>query len=214
MIFPLLLLMANAQHIRPWQDEVMSERRQDRQRLQQRALLERVMDRMDIWGAEAMSTQDLAREVRYDLRLLGRLAQPEDVFFPEHGEILESLTEMLDRAGLGEACLSLARLQEEEREHWLRRLSVIHAHPRLRARRMELDQEYQDLFAAHFRRYSAAGPAGERSAEFEAAAIMAVFRRAERLWLDGGGRPVLPVLVHEGLSLLWPALYPHQRKRG
>jgi MftR C-terminal domain len=184
----------------------------ERQRQQQRQLLERIMDRMDIWGLEAMTTQELSREVGSDLRLLGRLAQPEDVFFPEHGELYESISEMLEHAGLAEACMALARLQEEERDHWIRRLKVIESHPRLRARRMELDREFQDLFTTHFRHYGAPGVAGDRSAEFEAAALLGALRAAERMWLEGNGRPVLPVLVHEALALLWPALYPHQRK--
>lgn len=185
----------------------------ERQRQQQRQLLERVMDRMDIFGMEAMTTRELSREVGSDLRLLGKLAEPEDVFFPEHGELFEALSDMLDHAGLGEACMALARLQEEERDHWIRRLRTIEQHPRLRARRMELDREFQDLFASHFRRYGALGAAGERSAEFEAASVMGVLRAAERIWLEGNGRPVLPVLVHEALTQLWPALYPHQRKQ-
>jgi len=41
-----------------------------------------------------------------------------------------------------------------------------------------------------------------------------VLREAERLWVAGNGRPMLPVLVHEALGLLWPALYPQAKRHG
>jgi hypothetical protein len=174
----------------------MSERRQERQRQQRRLLLERAMD---CAAADALERQE------------GQ-APLADVFFPEHQETLALLGEMLERVGLQETCLALARHQEEDRDHWLRRLAFIEADPGLRARREVLDRDYLGLYTTHFQRWGAAGPAGERSAAFEAGSLLGALRTAERLWVAGQGRPPLPVLVQEALALLWPALYPHVRR--
>jgi AcrR family transcriptional regulator len=135
-----------------------------------------------------------------------------DLFFHDHQDLARGLGEALERAGLEEALQALARHLEEDREHWLRRLERIEAEPALRARRVELDQDYLELFAAHFRRWGAAGVQAERLAEIEAGLVLAALRGALRLWVRGQGRPVLPVLVQEALALLWPALYAHARR--
>ena len=132
--------------------------------------------------------------------------------FHDHADLVRGLAESLERAGLPEACQALARHLEEDREHWLRRLERIEAEPALRARRAELDRDYLDLFAAHFGRWGMAGTQGERIAQLEACLLLAVLRGAERLWVQGRGRPVLPVLVQEALAVVWPALYGHARR--
>jgi len=136
----------------------------------------------------------------------------EALFFHDHAELVRGLGEAVERSGLAEALQALARHLEEDRDHWLRRLERIEADPALRARRAALDQDYLELFAAHFGRWGAAGPQGERIAQLEAALLLAALRGAERLWVRGGGRPVLPVLVQEALAVLWPALYGHARR--
>lgn len=190
----------------------MASRRREKGEVQSRALLERALDVLESSGWEALDPDRLAQTTGLPLRSLKRFTNPEDLFFPEHGELLDSLPLMLEKVGLAEACMSLARFQEETRDHWLRRLRVIEAEPRLRLRRGELDGEIQACLAAHFRRWGTAGPQGERSAELEAALVLTALRGAERLWVQGNGRPTLPVLVQEALALLWPALYPHVRR--
>lgn len=135
-----------------------------------------------------------------------------DLFFHDHADLLSGLREALDQSGLAEACLALARHLEEDREHWLRRLAAIQADPVLAGRRAHLDQDYLELFAGHFRRWGAAGVQGERVADLEAGLALAALRGAERLWLRGQGRPVLPVLVQEALAVAWPALYAHAKR--
>lgn len=135
------------------------------------------------------------------------------LFFHDHAALVEGLAEVLEREGLLEACLALARHLEEDRDHWLRRLEQVETQPSLRSRRHELDREYVEVFAAHFRRWGAAGPQGERTARLEALLVLAALRGAEHLWLEGAGRPTLPVLMQEALALLWPALYAHARRR-
>lgn len=139
-------------------------------------------------------------------------AGAEALFFHDHADLVRGLAEALERSGLAEACQALARHLEEDRDHWLRRLERIHAEPALRARQAELDQDYLELFAEHFRRWGAAGSHGERVAALEACLLLAALRGAGRLWVQGQGRPVLPVLVQEALAVLWPALYGHARR--
>ena len=166
----------------------MGGRRQERQEQQRREALERALAIPEL-GAEAL-------------------------FFHDHAGLVRGLGEAVERSGLAEALQALARHLEEDRDHWLRRLERIEADPALRGRRAALDQDYLDLFAAHFGRWGAAGPQGERIAQLEAALLLAALRGAERLWVRGGGRPVLPVLVQEAMALVWPALYAHARRYG
>jgi len=135
-----------------------------------------------------------------------------ELFFHDHADLVRGLAEALERAGLAEACLALARHLEEDRDHWLRRLARIQADPALAARRAELDRDYLEVFAEHFRRWGAAGVQGERLADLEAGLALAAWHGAERLWLRGQGRPALPVLAQEALAVVWPALYGHARR--
>jgi hypothetical protein len=179
----------------------MSQRRQDRQRQQRRDELERAMARVE--AGEDLGEPGLATRA---------FAEPESLFFPEHGELVAGLAEVLAGEGLVEACLALARHLEEDREHWLRRLTLVEANPRLRAWRAALDLDYLAVFSAHFRRWGAAGVQGERVADLEASCTLGALQGALRLWVRSGGRPVLPVLMQEALAVLWPALYAHARR--
>jgi hypothetical protein len=171
----------------------MDGRRQARQRQQRREALERAMEPSER-GAP------------------GALDSAEDLFFHDHADLVRGLAEALEREGLLEACQALARHLEEDRDHWLRRLERMEAEPALRARRAELERDYLEVFTGHFRRWGAAGIQGERLAELEGGLALAALRGAERLWLKGRGRPLLPILVQEALALLWPALYAHARR--
>ncbi len=139
-------------------------------------------------------------------------ADLEAILFHDHADLVRGLAEVLDRAGLVEAFQALARHLEEDGGPWLRRLERIEADPALRARRAELDRDYLEVLSGHFRRWGAAGPQGERTSDLEATLALAALHGAQRLWVKGRGRPVLPVLVDEALAVLWPALYAHARR--
>jgi hypothetical protein len=177
----------------------MNGRRQERQLQQRREALERAMDLLQA-GTPLAELPDQTP------------AQLGAIFFHDHADLVRGLAEVLERQGLPEACHALARHLEDDRDLELRRLEVMAAEPALRAQRAVLDRDYQAVLAAHFRRWGAAGAHGERQAELEADLALAALRGAERLWVRGHGRPVLPVLVQEALSLLWPALYAHARR--
>jgi hypothetical protein len=177
----------------------MNGRRQERQLQQRREALERAMDLLESGAPMA----DLPAQP---------LVDPGGIFFHDHADLVRGLAEVLERQGLLEAGLALARHLEDDRDLWLRRLERIEAEPALRARRAGLDQDYLAVFSAHFRHWGAAGAHGERQAELEACLVLAALRGSERLWVRGQGRPVLPVLVQEALALLWPALYAHARR--
>jgi glyoxylase-like metal-dependent hydrolase (beta-lactamase superfamily II) len=175
----------------------MAGRRQERQLQQRREILERTLDLLD-------AGQDVPQ-----LRTQGGL---EAVFFHDHADLVQGLAEVLERSGLEEAFQALARHLEEDRDAWLRRLERMEAEPSLRAARAALERDYLAVLATHFGRWGAAGVQGERIAQFEAGLALAALRSAERLWVAGHGRPVLPVLVQEALAVLWPALYGHARR--
>ncbi len=175
--------------------------KKDRQLQRRREALERAMDRLEA-GA---SPESLELRSQADLDAL---------FFHDHGDLVRGLAEVLERKDLVEAFQALARHLEEDRDHWLRRLTRMEADPALHARRLQLDRDYLEVFRTHFRRWGAAGAQGERIAELEASLTLTALRTAEGLWLAGNGRPVLPVLVQEALAVLWPALYGHARRHG
>jgi hypothetical protein len=172
----------------------MAGRRQERQHQKHREALERAL-------ADAPSEGSLRSA-----------AELEAIHFHDHADLVRGMAEVLERKGLVDAFQALALHQEEDRDLWLRRLERLETDPALRDRRTVLDRDYRDALAAHFRRWGAAGPQGERIAELEAGLALAALRGAERLWVQGGGRPVLPVLVQEAVALLWPALYGHARR--
>lgn len=177
----------------------MTGTRQERQLQKRRETLDRAMDLLEAGAPPG------AMHVRSQAEL-------EAVFFHDHADLVRGMAEVLDRAGLVDAFQALARHQEEDRDAWLRRLGHLEAHPALRARRAELERDYQKALSAHFRRWGAAGTQGERICDLEATLALAALRGAERLWVEGRGRPVLPVLVQEALAVLWPALYAHARR--
>jgi hypothetical protein len=173
--------------------------RQDRKRQGHREALERALGALESGGGEALpvSVEGLRQ-----------------AFFFDHGDLVRGLAEVLDRQGLSAAFDALARHLEEDGELWRRRLRALEAEPALRALRAELEADYREVLAAHFRRWGAAGVHGERTADLEAALALAALRGAERLWVQGNGRPVMPVLAQEALGVLWPALYAHARRHG
>lgn len=190
----------------------MSDRRLERQRQQFRETLVRALDVLEREGMEGLELPALG-EAAGSRALLNRLPDPEALFFYDHTEILEGLREALGRFAVLEALLAYGEHMEADRDLWLRRLAAVHSEPRLRARQSLLDEELHQVLADHFRRWGAADPAGLRSCELEAWAVLGAVKGAQALWREGNGRPTLPVLLHEAMVLLWPSLYPHQRRR-
>lgn len=188
----------------------MSGRRRQREEGQRRTLLVRALALAEDGGLEAALPGEVARLEGFPLRSLG--PDPEDLFYPDETDLRTGFGEILAQAGLLEAALAWAHHLEGEGELWRRRLALQHREPRLRARRGVLDEAWGEMLEAHFLRWGAAGPAGERTSKLEAALVLAALRGAEGLWWQGNGRPRLPVLVQEALALLWPALYAHARK--
>lgn len=190
----------------------MSGRRAERLQVQRRNLLARALDQAEREGLEALAPEALARSEGLPLRSLG--LEPEDLFFPDEDDLRAAFAAVLDHAGLIEAVMAWARHLQEEGDLWRRRLALTEREPRLRLRRLVLDEAWRGMLAAHFAQWGAAGPAGERAADLEAELALTALRGAERRWIEGGGRPQLLVLAHEALAQLWPALYAHARRHG
>lgn len=168
----------------------MKDRRRDRARTQRRLAVARAVDRVEAEGADGL----------------------EDLLFLDEDDLLAGFGEALEAVGLFDAAMAWAGHLEEDGDLWRRRLALTDREPGLRARRAELDEGWRSLLRAHFVRWGAAGVQGERIARMEAELALAALRGAERLWLEGGGRPLLPILAQEALATLWPALYGHARK--
>ena len=190
----------------------MSGRRIERLQVQRRTLLARALEQAEREGLEALVPEALARSEGLPLRSLG--PEPEDLFFLDEDDLRSAFAAVLDHAGLLEAAMAWARYLQEDSDLWRRRLALTAREPRLRLRRLALDEAWRGMLADHFARWGAAGPAGERAADLEADLTFAALRGAERRWIEGGGRPQLPVLAHEALAQLWPALYAHARRHG
>ena len=122
------------------------------------------------------------------------------------------MAEVLEKQGLPEAFQALAAHCQEDADHWLRRLACLEREPDLRALRAALERDYLEVFRTPFRRWGAGGAQGERVSDLEAALALAALRGAERLWLEGRGRPMLPVLAQEALAVVWPSIYAHARR--
>lgn len=190
----------------------MSGRRSERLQVQRRNLLVRALEQAERDGLGVLVPEALARSEGLPLRSLG--PEPEDLFFPDEDDLRSAFAAVLDHAGLLEAALAWARHLQEEGDLWRRRLALVGREPRLRLRRLVLDEAWRDMLVRHFARWGAAGPAGERVAALEAELTLAALRGVERRWVEGNGRPQLPVLAHEALAQLWPALYAHARRNG
>ena len=193
-----------------WGSFEVKDRRQDRIRTLRRVTLARALERAETEGLAALLNP--GPDAAAGLKSPNLEAQPLDLLFLDEDDLRTWFAEALEAIGLLESALAWARHLEEEGDLWRRRLALNDREPRLRARRGELDEAWRNLLRAHFRRWGAAGVAGERIASVEAELTLAALRGAERLWLEGGGRPLLPILVREALATLWPALYAHARK--
>ena len=183
----------------------MAARRAERAQADRRVLLQRAVAQLEAegWGA-------LAPLAETGLRSLDE--QPEGLLFLDEDDLRDGFLAVLGEAGLVRAVEAWAAHLEEEGELWRRRLRLQVREPRLAARRAELDEAWRQGLRAHFTRWGAAGPAGARTSALEAELVLAALRGAQRLWVEGQGRPVLPVLAQEALATLWPALYAHARK--
>lgn len=128
---------------------------------------------------------------------------------------LASLDEAFDAAlatlGLAEACMALARHLESDAARWQRLLQAVVSDPTLQAARNRHQQVRLNALIRHFETWEAATPEGQRAARFQAAWVVATLQTLEDTWVRQHGRPILPVLMHEGLALLWPALYQRVR---
>lgn len=162
-------------------------------------------------GFDAVTIDDIAAAADVSRRTFFRyFASKEDVILSDHPKRLDELEVALDRrpaeepalTALRHAIMSLAGTYEEEREHMLRRFSLMTTTPALEARSLCLQRNWEtavtDMLAARM----GVDPAQDLRPGVVAATTMAAMRVATANWLASGGQGDLLVIVAEALDLL------------
>src|SRR5256885_9472213 len=162
-------------------------------------------------GFDAVTIDDIAAAADVSRRTFFRyFASKEDVVLSDHPKRLDELQAALDRrpaeepalAALRHAIMSLADTYEEQREHMLRRFSLMTATPALEARSLCLQRNWETSVTEMLAARMGVDPTRDLRPGVVAATTMAAMRVATANWLAGGGRGDLPVTVAASLDLL------------
>jgi AcrR family transcriptional regulator len=162
-------------------------------------------------GFDAVTIDDIATAADVSRRTFFRyFASKEDVILSDHPRRLDELQAALDRRpadepalpALRHAIMSLADAYAEEREHMLRRFSLMTATPALQARSLCLQRNWETSVTEMLAARMGVDPARDLRPGVVAATTMAAMRVATANWLAGGGRGELPVIVATALDLL------------
>ncbi|HEV7688370.1 MAG TPA: TetR family transcriptional regulator [Acidimicrobiia bacterium] len=162
-------------------------------------------------GFDAVTIDDIATAADVSRRTFFRyFASKEDVILSDHPRRLDELQAALDRrpadepalAALRHAVMSLADSYAEQREHMLRRFSLMTATPALQARSLCLQRNWETSVTEMLAARMGVDPTRDLRPGVVAATTMAAMRVATANWLAGGGRAELPVIVATALDLL------------
>jgi AcrR family transcriptional regulator len=162
-------------------------------------------------GFDAVTIDDIATAADVSRRTFFRyFASKEDVILSDHPKRLDELQAALDRRPVDEpaltalrhAIMSLADTYEEEREHMVRRFSLMTTTPALEARSLCLQRNWETSVTEMLAARMGVDPARDLRPGVVAATTMAAMRVATANWLAGGGQGELPVIVAAALDLL------------
>src|SRR2546423_9530410 len=162
-------------------------------------------------GFDAVTIDDIAAAADVSRRTFFRyFASKEDVILSDHPKRLDELEAALDRrpadepalTALRHAIMSLADTYEEEREHMLRRFSLMTATPALEARSLRLQRNWGTSVTEMLAARMGVDPASDLRPGVVAATTMAAMRVATANRPARGGREELPVIVATALDLL------------
>src|SRR5437764_3992155 len=162
-------------------------------------------------GFDAVTIDDIAAGADVSRRTFFRyFASKEDVILSDHPRRLDELQAALDRrpadepalAALRHAVLWLADTYEEQREHMLRRFSLVSTTPALEARSLCLQRNWETAVTAMLADRMGVDPAADLRPGVVAATVMAAMRVATGNWLARGGEGDLPATVAAALDLL------------
>jgi AcrR family transcriptional regulator len=162
-------------------------------------------------GFDGVTIDDIAAAADVSRRTFFRyFASKEDVILSDHPRRLDELQAALDRRPLEEpaltalrhAIMSLVSTYEEQRDHMVRRFTLMTETPALQARSLCLQRNWEtavtEMLAARMR----VDPAKDLRPGVVAATTMAAMRVATANWLTGGGQGDLPAIVAAALDLL------------
>jgi AcrR family transcriptional regulator len=162
-------------------------------------------------GFDAVTIDDIAAAADVSRRTFFRyFASKEDVILSDHPKRLDELEAALDRrpadepalAALRHAIMSLADTYEEQRDHMLRRFSLMTTTPALEARSLCLQRNWETAVTDMLAGRMGVDPAKDLRPGVVAATTMAAMRVATANWLARGGQAELPLIVAEALDLL------------
>jgi AcrR family transcriptional regulator len=162
-------------------------------------------------GFDAVTIDDIAAAADVSRRTFFRYyGSKEDVILSDHPRRLDELQAALDRrpsdepalTALRHAIMSLADTYEEEREHMVRRFTLVSTTPSLEARSLCLQRNWETAVTEMLAARMAVDPATDLRPGVVAAATMAAMRVATANWLAGGGRGDLSATVVAALDLL------------
>ena len=158
-----------------------------------------------------MTIDDIAAAADVSRRTFFRyFASKEDVILSDHPRRLDELQAALDRrpaeepplAALRHAVMSLADTYEEQREHMLRRFTLVSTAPSLEARSLCLQRTWETSVTEMLAARMGVNPAKDLRPGVVAATAMAAMRVATANWLTRGGQGDLPATVAAALDLL------------
>ena len=162
-------------------------------------------------GFDAVTIDDIAAAADVSRRTFFRyFGSKEDVILSDHPKRLDELHAALDcrpaneppLAALRHAVMSLADTYEEQREHMLRRFTLVSTTPSLEARSLCLQRNWETSVTAMLAARMGVDPAKDLRPGVVAATAMAAMRVATANWLARGGRGDLPATVAAALDLL------------
>ena len=169
------------------------------------------LDLFCLRGFDAVTIDDIAAAADVSRRTFFRyFASKEDVILSDHPKRLDELQAALDRRPAGEpalaalrhAVMSLADTYEEQRDHMVRRFTLVSTTPALEARSLCLQRNWETAVTEMLAARMGVDPARDLRPGVVAATTMAAMRVATATWLAGGGRGDLPVTVAASLDLL------------
>jgi AcrR family transcriptional regulator len=162
-------------------------------------------------GFDAVTIDDIAAAADVSRRTFFRYyGSKEDVILSDHPKRLDELQAALDRrpadepalAALRHAIMSLADSYEEQREHMVRRFTLMAETPALVARSLCLQRNWETAVTEMLAARMDVDPAEDLRPGVVAATTMAAMRVATANWLAGGGKRELPGIVATALDLL------------
>ena len=162
-------------------------------------------------GFDSVTIDDIAAAADVSRRTFFRyFASKEDVILSDHPKRLDELAAALDRrpadepalTALRHAIMSMAGTYEEEREHMVRRFSLMNTTPALEARSLCLQRNWETSVTDMLAGRMGVDPTQDLRPGVVAATTMAAMRVATANWLAGGGKGDLLVIVAEALDLL------------